>query len=327
LRAAELVSIWSIFSRREDGQYTNSASTYQRILKYCLFLKQNRQSQNDDNQSFTWWEATDWLTKDTSNSSDKATKDRVENPQRTIKNKLQNLVDLELIRVSGSRSMKKGTGTTPTYQCTKFGYLVAWIIESFDENNDQELIQSEIYTLVSDIFTIKEHSSSSNIFFSKFIKKCNDRKEFRNIIVLFRQGISEGNLLKITDLFNYIWRLDFEDLQTRIRFNNIFFETLAELDPEIQKLILYALKLDIERRMKAVSDNFENFERARFMKRADYNKVALEGFCSICDRLIYIGVDVRDYRKSVVDSYSERTRFLSGKCPECNKDSLIIPIV
>ena len=85
MRTAEVVSIGSIFSRREDDQYTNSARTYQRILKYCLVLKQNRQSENSDNQSFTWWEVTDWLTKDTSNSSDKSTKDRIENPQRTIK--------------------------------------------------------------------------------------------------------------------------------------------------------------------------------------------------------------------------------------------------
>ena len=123
MRTAELVSIGSVFSRREEGQYTNSASTYQRILKYCLVLKQNRQSENGDNQSFTWWEVTDWLTKDTSKSSDKSTKDRIENLQRTIKKKLQNLVDLELIRISGNRPVTRGTGTTPAYQCTKFGYL------------------------------------------------------------------------------------------------------------------------------------------------------------------------------------------------------------
>ena len=61
--------------------------------------------------------------------------------------------------------------------------------------------------------------------------------------------------------------------------------------------------------------------------RADYDKVALECFCNNCERLIYIGLDLRDYRKSVVDSYSEQVRAISGKCPECKTDSLIIPIV
>ena len=98
--------------------------------------------------------------------------------------------------------MKRLEGTTLTYQCTKFGYLLAWIIESFDENCDEDLIQNEIYTLVSDIFTIREYSSASNIFFSKFVKKCNDRKEFKNIIALFRQGVSEGNLSQLKIYFN-----------------------------------------------------------------------------------------------------------------------------
>lgn len=327
MRTAELVSIGSVFSRRENDQYTKSARTYQSILKYCLFLKQNRQSEYGDNQSFTWWEFTDWLTKDPSNSSDKSTKDRVENPQRTIKKKLQNLVDLDLIQISGNRPVTKGIGTTPTYQCTKHGYLVAWIIESFDENCDEILIQDEIYTLVSEIFTIREHSSASNIFFSKFVKKCNDANEFRNIVSLFRQAIYDGNIIKMTDLFNYIWRLDFEDLNTRTRFNNIFLEILDELDPEIQNLILHALKLDIERRMRAAADNFENFEQARFMVRADYNKVALECACIKCDRSLYIGIGLRHYRKSVVDSYPEWTGFLSEICPQCKTDSLIIHIV
>jgi hypothetical protein len=216
-----------------------------------------------------------------------------------------------------SNSIDKGQGTIAE----------AWLIKSFDESSDEELIQNEIHAIVSEIFTIREQSSAFNILFSKFIKKCNERKEFGSVIVLFRQGIFDDNVIKISDLFNYVWRFDFEDLQTRIRFNNLFFETLSELDFETQELVLYALKLDSERRMKAVADNFEKFEQARFMSRADYNKVVLESVCRNCDMPMYIGVDLRDYRKSVVDSYSEQTKFLSGKCPECNKDSLIVRIV
>lgn len=189
------------------------------------------------------------------------------------------------------------------------------------------MIQNEIYTLVSEIFTINEHSSASNIFFSKFVKKCNDANEFRNIVYLFRQAISDSNIIKMTDLFNYIWRLDFEDLNTRIRFNNMFFEILDELDPEKQNLILHALKLDIERRMKAAAVSFEKFEQARFMMRSYYNKVALECFCTKCDMFMYSAHNVLDYRKSVVDLYSEGTRFLYGRCSQCNTESLLFPIV
>src|SRR5690348_13524393 len=134
----------------------------------------------------------DWLTESTSKSAKKLTKDRIENPQRTIKKKLKALVKLELIYVSESRPGVKGIGTSLIYQFTKFGYLLAWIIESFDGNYNEDLIQEEILAIVRDIFTINKHSSSSYILFSKFVKKCNEAKEFRNIIAPFRQAISDG---------------------------------------------------------------------------------------------------------------------------------------
>jgi hypothetical protein len=174
LRTAESVSIGSIFSRREEGQYTISANMYQNILKYSIFLKNNPKPENDNGKSFSYRELADWLT-------------GIENPQRTIKKKLTALRELELIYVSESKPGVKGIGTSLTYQFTKFGYLLAWIIESFDKNYNEELIQNEIFTLVNDIFTIREHSSASNILFSKFVEKCEDRKEFRNIITLFRR--------------------------------------------------------------------------------------------------------------------------------------------
>lgn len=326
MRTAESVSIGSIFSKREDGLYTKSACMYQNIFKYSIYLKNNPKPENDNGKSFSYRMLVDWLT-DSTSKADKSTKSRIENPQRTIKKKLTALRELELIYVSESKPGVKGIGMSLTYQFTKFGYFLAWLIESFNVNCDEILIQDDIYAIVSEILTIGEHSSASYVLLSKFIKKCNERKEFRNIIALFRQAISNGNLIRIADLFNYIWRLDFEDLQTRIRFNNLFFEALGELDSETQDLILYALKLDIESRMKAVVGNFEKYEQARFMIKADYNKVALECACINCDRAIYIGIDLRHYRKVVVDSYPAWTGFLKEICPQCNTDSLVIRIV
>ena len=327
MRTVELVAIRSIFSRREeDGQYTNSARTYQNILRYSLFLKQNPRRENDNGKSFSWWSLIDWLTSNKNNNSeDKGTKNRIENPQKTIKKKLQNLVKLKLIYVSESRPGTKRIGTALIYQYTKLGYLLAWIIESFDENCDQKLVQNEIYALVSDIFTIKEYSSSFNIFLSKFFKKCKERNVFGNIIAMFRRGVCEVNLIKMADLFQYIWSLDFAEVKDRIYFNNLFDETINELEPEIQKLVLYALKLNIERKMKDISYNFERFEKKRFGIRKDYDKVALECLCGICKRLVYIKLDLLDYRKRITNSYFELASVILAKCQQCKTDSLIIP--
>jgi hypothetical protein len=184
LRTLEPVSISSIFARREeDSNYTYSAHIYQNILRYSLVLKRNQQSGNK-NLSFTWWEITDWLTSNNNNKNpaNKDTKDRIENLQKTIKIKLRNLVDLQLLYLDGNRPIVKGTGTTPTYQFTEFGYLLGWIIESIDSEISQDKICNEIYDLISIIFMVDENSPSSTVFYSKFFKKCNDRQVFGDIV-------------------------------------------------------------------------------------------------------------------------------------------------
>ena len=129
----------------------------------------------------------------------------------------------------------------------------------------------------------------------------------------------------MADLFQYIWSLDFAEVKDRIYFNNLFDETINELEPEIQKLVLYALKLNIERKMKDLSYNFERFEKMRFSIRKDYDKVALECLCGICKRLVYIKLDLLDYRKRITNSYFELASVILAKCQQCKTDSLIIP--
>jgi hypothetical protein len=72
-----------------------------------IAVKRNQHSENGNNHSFTLWEVTDWLTKNINGSSHISAKVRIENRQGTIKNKLRNLVELKLIRISGRRPMKR----------------------------------------------------------------------------------------------------------------------------------------------------------------------------------------------------------------------------
>jgi hypothetical protein len=61
-------------------------------------------------------------------------------------------------------------------------------------------------------------------------------------------------------------------------------------------LVLISLKIDIER-LKDLSYDFEKFEKVIFIK-IEYNKVAIKFFSKNCERSIYIGLELRDYRKS-----------------------------
>jgi hypothetical protein len=104
LRTSEPLAISSIFARKDKGgEYTYSASLYQNILRYSLALNQNRSENNG--LSFTSWEITDWLTTDNEDSTVERTKDRIENPLKTVKNKLNNLIQLRLLDIMGDRPM------------------------------------------------------------------------------------------------------------------------------------------------------------------------------------------------------------------------------
>jgi hypothetical protein len=52
----------------------------------------------------------------------------------------------------------------------------------------------------------------------------------------------------MVDLFRHIFWLDFKDIERRTMFNSLFNETINEIDLETKKLVLYNLKLDIERK-------------------------------------------------------------------------------
>lgn len=322
MRTSEPVAISSIFARRAgDGDYTYSASLYQNILRYSIALKHDKTNYD---QSFTWWEITDWLTANKNDSADKRAKERIENPQKTIKNKLKNLVKLELLKMTEARPITKGAGTTPTYQFTDYGHLIALIIESFTYKTSQEFtcICDEMYNLLCNIFPVEEDSTfstSTTIFLSKIIKKCKEKGVFDQIVMLFSDTLTQNtrHIVKIVDLFRRVIMFGFKDKMTRNAFKMLFDETINELDFDIKRLVLYNLKLDIENKMKESVQYRDAYEIARYRLRGIEDTVAVEGYCWICDRYISTHTELLDYRASIVDPILGT---IAGKCPICSID-------
>ena len=167
------------------------------------YLKKDLSESN--NRSFTLREITDWITANKEGNINKPNKQRIENPQKTIKNKLQNLVQLELLRIAGNRPVAKGTGTTPIYQFTEYADLLALIIESFEFKSSQEFscICNEIFNILCTIFPAKEGSTSTTVFYSNFFKKCKENGVFEYIVVLFRDIVAHitSPVPEMEDLF------------------------------------------------------------------------------------------------------------------------------
>jgi hypothetical protein len=207
-------------------------------------------------------------------------------------------------------------GTVALYKYTEYGSLLALIIETWCPTTDQKSTENEIFNLLSLIFPIKEDSPASTIFYSKFFRKCKDKEVFRKIVKLIGKVLSGGlPIVSIIDLFRHVLQLDFEDRESRVYFNSLFDETINELDAKSRDLILYSLKLDIERKMEEEVQYFERFEKMRFKVRADPDKIALECFCMKC-KLVPIHISLILYRKASSHA-SDLQGFPTAKCPYC----------
>src|SRR5205085_10839982 len=160
-----------------------------------------------------------------------------------------------LIKLSGTRKQKKGTGLVPLYRQTKFGNLIAWIIESFDPTKSKSAV-AEIYSiLASSIYKIHKSSPSYTIFYSKFFNKCMKMGVFDYVVNQMRSMISANlpliNIEKIdsdSDNVNVYFNPTY--IENNLHLLEIWIETIKELDSSIRRLVLYHKKLEIEETME-----------------------------------------------------------------------------
>jgi hypothetical protein len=82
--------------------------------------------------------------------------------------------------------------------------------------------------------------------------------------------------------------------------------------------VLYNLKLDIEKRMKAAVTDFNGFEKMRFQLKGFADTIALESHCIICDHYMAIAIELLDYRRRTIIS---DLGIITRKCPLCGVDN------
>jgi hypothetical protein len=278
MRQTQLPAVSLIFQKGKNGNYTKGALLYQDIISYCIDRLEDGTLLNP----FTHRELAKWLLNNNeqliNHYKDPSTKYytisyRIENTQDTIKNKLNDLIDLGIISIVGSTKVQKGNATTPLYQYKGLGYLLAWIIESFDSDK-RERANNEIYQLVDFTFKVKS-KSSYDIFqgvFGSFV-----------VDVLREKMESYSKVRDIHELFHRIGVLYIDDPDQSDFFVSLWHETLNELDARTKELVLHRIKLEIERRMEENAEDISTFEQVRFQVKDRHDVVALEGYCNKCD--------------------------------------------
>ena len=304
---AEQISIGidSFFEIRDTGNFTDDAVLYQDILKYLIVTKKSKDNENSKDYSFSLWDITKWLRYNNKNYVDRYNKKPLSSPQTEIesllkgtRSKIDNLIKLELIKPFGTRQNKKGRGEVMLYTCTPFGFLIAWSLRSDREDKIDDII-SGVYDSIQSIFRTGLYAPSSSIFYSDFFKMCKQAGKFQDIIDLIKTTLlsDDPTVTTVREFIEQIQRLDFKDPNMTIFYNFLLWDqTFNRLDPYIQSLIMYNLKMNLERRMDLQVKNDRNYEKLRFKVRDDPRRIALEGYCTNCQYYIPIAVDLLEYK-------------------------------
>ena len=349
-----------IFKKEEGGKYSNNALLYQYILKYPILVREQSTNNNTDsnhNIQESLWNIMEWLKITLPEFKLKYANDNISEfvpkVRRRIKGKLDDLVNLELLQ-SGKKKQDKGDGYTDKYRFTKFGQLLGWIISSIDFDISstnktiyrREMINKQIFSLLQRIFKTGEYSPTIDILASNFINNCMQRNLFGNIVNLLKNPLNDEEILinDVSDLLHNITTCNFNEQNARVIFTKLWDETIKGLEPKVKELVLYNLKLSLERDIQNHVNAYQSYEKTWFDNKNDPKVVAVECSCTNTnceyytpavmglmeykERKFYSKIDLKNLTLLCLGIYKIRSYAndepseLSAICKACGRGSL-----
>lgn len=354
-------SINTIFEKEEDGKYSNDALLCQYILKYPILVGEHSASsgnmEGNLNIQVSLWGIMTWLITTVPEFKLKYSNDNISKTipkvRRRIKGKLDDLVNLDLV-LNEKKKQEKGDGTTDSYRFTIFGQLLAWIINSIDFDNNRinatikhrEVINKQIFNLLQHIFKTGEYSPTIDIVASNFISTCLQRNLFGNIVSLLKNALNDEEILidDVSDLLHNITTCNFKDQNSKVIFTKLWDETIKGLEPKVKDLVLYNLKLSLERDIQNHVKAYMEYEKMWFNYKSDHGVVAVECSCTNRDcecytsavievmeykeRKFYSKIDIKNLTPLCIGIYKIRSYAddkpseLSAICKACGRGSL-----
>ncbi|MFZ0328285.1 MAG: hypothetical protein WBP64_04940 [Nitrososphaeraceae archaeon] len=325
---AKIPSITSIFHKKDELNYTDNAFQLQYILSYSTILNSDCPETNVEFGQFTAYELTGWLIKKYPEFHDEFTNssthtmsepNKIQAKLDGVEGKLKELTYLDL--VEQEQEFRKGKIIT-IYRFTESGYLLAWIIESFEEKT-REIANNQIYRILQRNASYDQ--SSFDLFGSLELKKYNERGIIDELFTsILRNTLSQPRrpIYTMRDLIIGSPLPNFNDEKHANLYLEIWHEAFQELpDDETRNYCLYWLKLGIEALMETTPPrNIKDFEELRYDLRNNYDMLALEGPCSNCHLPSAISIRIIEYMNRVSPSSDN---FIVTKCTFCRQNCRI----
>jgi len=298
------------------------------ILRYSIILNSACPENSTDFKQCSVWEIAGWLV-------DKYPRfqDEFNNPSgwRLAKpNKIQSIFDgvegkvkkLTYLELMEQGKVHVGSNAITSYRFTELGYLLAWIIESFNIKQ-REITNNQIYKVLQRNSSYNQ--SSYDVLGSLEYRKYKERGMFDELLTsILRDIISHSNrqINTMRDLITGSPLPNFNNENNAKVYLEIWHEAFNELpDEETRNCCLYWLKLGIEQIMETKPPkNIKAFEERRFDLRSNYDTLALEGICSNCHLPSALSINILEYVNRI--SFSSE-KIIVTKCTVCDQNSSI----
>jgi hypothetical protein len=286
-RKQKIPSIQGIFEK-DNGtseRYSDSALLYQLTMSYAIELN-NEFPANGVYKSFTVWELAGWLI----NKYHKFQNEKKELPFRTmtrnnrianklegVKSKVRSLEILDLIEEKGMKKASRGEKQTTVLNFTHLGYLLAWIINNFEEKYRQAS-NIQIYKVLE--YNHKDRSSSFDLFALALIEKYRSQGLFEELVVnTLRERVNEPRR-HIDSMLELIDSLSIPNFRNAKLFYSIWIQTLNELEENRRNIVMQYVKLNIGMMIGRHLNYKRGYEELQYRLRDKPNMLAVEGVCN-----------------------------------------------
>jgi hypothetical protein len=223
---------------------------------------------------------------------------RLHSKRTYITDRLRDLIQVNLVKTVGTTKCSKNSFDKHLFCFTLQGSFIAWLVyarAAEDDTTRSRAIDRLFTTMTANLFF---GNFPFGIFMIEFLNKCTDEDVRSSLIEHYESLTSliiDIDLRQARQLFMASGCLN-------LKIGKVFHMVFSELDKEIQRLLLFQFKMDIEFNDTAClmtnpinrlsgsreiikylkGDALRKWELMRYRKIQDYSRVTLLGFCISC---------------------------------------------
>jgi hypothetical protein len=303
----------AIFTKDERGNYNAKSRLYQDILIFGSTISENEEVKLLDLARYLLSNNAEIRDQYGSKSSECNT---IEDIGQRVKKDVDALVDLQLM--IQPRQEELGTKLTAIYKYTLFGQIMSQIILSLRSDIN---VEAKLYDLFQRMLRVQpDYAQTYIIFTSNWIKKMHEKGHLGHYISILKKVINSKSIRNIEEFASILQRtVNIRFFHKRVNaliYMTTWKETLEELEPEVRKVYLNELKLEIDAIMNASSLTLE-YEKLRFSLIADVEVVAVEGYCTECKQRSVFQMKIMDYYQRLAHAFTPLNGLVM-QCPKCN---------